>query len=240
MAIGAGLEASTDADVRIAVLDACPLDVRGLSEVMEEAGDLCLLGAASTPEEGLALLRRERVDLLILDVDLPRGSGLNLLRDIFSIYPRLAVMIYTRRDEAIFVERALQVGARGYLSKYAPFSEVIEAIRAVASGEYRLSPRFVSGILGRYLNGGKRGASERPLDALSHRELEVFELIGRGLTTQQIADHLKRSVKTIEAHRHRIREKLHVTDGRDLTRQAAHWILASQPHTSPEPSAASS
>ena len=159
---------------------------------------------------------------MLLDISLDDGNGLELARTLHAECPGINLLILSMHDESIYAERALRVGARGYIVKQEAPETVLDAIRTVLDGEVYLSPRMTSAFLRQIVtSGGERGRIG--VRQLSDRELEVFQLVGQGLATREIAERLHLSVKTVETHRSRIKGKLGLKSSSELTHHAVHW-----------------
>jgi DNA-binding NarL/FixJ family response regulator len=183
--------------------------------------DLEICAEAASAETGLQLARSARPDLAIVDLSLAEGTGLELIRTLREAVPNVLVLILSMHDEALFAERVLRAGARGYITKQAAIDGLIGAIRHVLSGGISVSEGLAQSVLGRI---GHRGtAPNGPLDRLTDRELEVFDLIGRGLSTAGIAEQIGVSVRTVDTYRSKIKAKLNLTDAADLIRFAVTW-----------------
>lgn len=207
---------------RVLIVDDHPLVREGLAARISAQPDLQVCGEASTIEEAVALLRTTHPELVIVDLALKEGSGLDLIKQARASTPSPKILVVSAYDESLFAERALRAGAQGYINKQELQGSVIDAIRAVLRDELYVSAEMV-----RRLATHAVGAEPivQGVGALSDRELQVFELIGRGHSTRQIAQQLKRSVHTIESHREKIRTKLNLCSGRELTQQAVRWVL---------------
>lgn len=207
---------------RIEVVDDHPLVREGLAARISVERDLEVCCSTADPQEALALFRADRPELVIVDLALKHGSGLDLIKTLVAADSTVKILVVSAYEEELFAERALRVGAHGYLNKQELQGTVIEAIRTVLSGRIYLSAAMAQRIANQVISG--RGAP-RGLDALSDRELQVFELIGRGCGTREIAEQLRISVHTIESHRENIRMKLGLRNGTELLRRAVLWTL---------------
>lgn len=216
-------EAAPSSRSRILIVDDHPLVREGLIARISAQPDLEVCGEASTIEEAVALISTTHPALMIVDLALKQGSGLDLIKQAGAAGPN--ILVVSAYDEALFAERALQAGARGYINKQELQGSVIEAVRAVLRGELYLSVEMARRLAARAL-GGK--AVVQGIEALSDRELQIFELIGRGKSTREIAQHLKRSMHTVESHRERIRSKLNLRSGSELTQHAVQWVIESR------------
>jgi DNA-binding NarL/FixJ family response regulator len=209
---------------RIAIVDDHPLVREGLAARISSQPDLEVCGEASNPEEALTLVRSVRPDLLILDLALQGGSGLEVIKKLTADAGGPKVLVVSAYEEEVFAERVLRAGALGYLNKQEVQGSVIQAIRAVLHGERYMSTRMAQRLASQAVSGGR---VSRGLEALSDREMQIFELIGRGAGTRAIAEQLHLSVHTIESHRENIRLKLNLRSGTELLRQAVLWTLES-------------
>jgi DNA-binding NarL/FixJ family response regulator len=165
---------------------------------------------------------RKSPDVAIVDISLKGGSGMELIRQIKSRAPRVAMIVLSMHDERIYAERAIRAGARGYVMKRESTRRIISAIREVLDGKLSLSEQVAAGFANRFVSG-KHSAGESPLQSLSDRELEVFNLMGRGLETRKIAGSLNVSIKTVQAYCARIKMKLNLSTATELLREAIRW-----------------
>lgn len=207
---------------RIMVVDDHAIVLHGLKELINNEADLEVALEAETAEQALEILEHDRPDLLVTDISLPGLSGLELIKKVVANYPDMPTLVLSMHDELVHGERAFRVGARGYLVKQEATEKVITAIRKILSGDVYLSERMQSVLLQKVR--GK--ASSQPMSVLSNltdREYEIFRLIGLGLGASEIAGKLNRSVKTIEAHRANLKQKLGLRNAHELNRFAANW-----------------
>ncbi len=209
---------------RILVVDDHPLVRAGLASLIRTESDLDVCGEAADSRSALQQIKSTRPDVAIVDLSLVGGSGLDLIERIKAHASSLPILALSMYDETLFAERALQAGARGYLNKQEPPSRVLKALRRVLAGKIYLSEAMTERLLLRASTTGDALPCS-PLARLSNREMEVFEMIGRGMSVGKIAGYLNLSVKTIETHRHKIKQKLGLPSSRDLYRQAMQWIM---------------
>jgi len=204
------------------IVDDHPLLVQGLTDLINAQPDMKVTG--TTPEWTVALsqFQKEKPDVVILDITLKNANGVEVLKNLRVHFPDLRVLMLSMHDESLYAMRALKAGAQGYIMKAAATEKVITAIRQILSGELYLSEEMSRRAMAT-LVGRKKETGGSPLEDLSDRELEVFTLIGEGLTTRQIADKLHLSVKTIETHRAHIKEKLNLKNSTELVQHAIHW-----------------
>jgi DNA-binding NarL/FixJ family response regulator len=218
------LSDSRSAKLRVLVVDDHDLVRFGTSRLIEAQPDLEVCGEAPDVSTALQLVRSTEPHLAIIDLSLKEGSGLDLVRELKQAFPSVLTIICSMHDETLYAPRALRAGARGYVSKQHAAQVLIDAIRHVLDGRVYLSPEMTGRMLERAA-GAARAETTSPLDALSDRELQVFELIGEGLTVREIAERLYISPKTIEFHRERIRNRLQFPNNAILTRHAIAWTL---------------
>jgi DNA-binding NarL/FixJ family response regulator len=206
---------------RILLVDDHPLTRHGMAQLIGLQRDLVVCGEAGNAEQALERVRALKPDLVLVDVTLPGKPGLEFIKDLATLYPEVLILVVSMHDETLYAERALRAGARGYLMKSAGGEELVEAIRHVFTGQVYLSQNLSAQILNS-LSGSRRGPPGI-LNVLSDRELEVFQLIGEGLTTNEIGSRLHISGKTVETHRLHIRDKLGLKTPPELTKYAVRW-----------------
>ena len=219
-------DSSTQADAaRLLIVDDHPLMRRGLAQLLSLEPDLAVHGQASSSAEALALLRAQPFELVIADVSLSGVSGLDLLKDIKTLWPKLPVLMLSMHDEMLYAERMLRAGARGYVSKQASADCILMAIRRVLNGQIYVSEEVSGRILGQLVNGETNAeGKDSVVNLLSNRELEVLQFIGRGRGTRDIAAEMHVSVKTVETYRAHIKEKLKLKTAPELMRFAVDWV----------------
>jgi DNA-binding NarL/FixJ family response regulator len=209
---------------RVLIVDDHPLFRLGLRAIIEQEQGLQVCGEAADAGEALRQLSAHEPDLVIVDVSLKKGHGLELVKQIRARDRRVKMLMCSMHDDELFAERAMHAGALGYVNKGESPETILGGIRAVLRGGVYLSAEISRRILTRSRRAAGATA-DRPGDSLSDRELAVFELIGRGLTTRAIAEHLYLSVKTVETYREHIKAKLGLKNGAELARHAAQWVL---------------
>lgn len=207
---------------RILMVDDHPIVREGMAQFLNLQEDLDLCCEAGSVEEALAAMADCDPALVIIDISLNGNSGLELIKTLRHRSPTLALLAISMHDESIFAERALRAGADGYLMKQESTGNILLAVRQVLAGEIYLSAAMHSRLSQRLL--APRGGAPSPIAGLSEREFEVLHLLGLGFGTRQIADKLNRSIKTIEAHRASLKEKLQLKSGVDLVRFAVQWL----------------
>ncbi len=209
---------------RVLIVDDHPLVCRGLSQLIAEEPGLEVVGHASECGEALRIVEQEMPTLVIIDISLKDSNGLELVKQVKARFPAVKMLVASMHDESLYAERSLRDGAMGYISKQENGDEMIAGIKRVLGGKVYLSGRVADRILHRVVDGEEK-LDRSPIDNLSDRELEVFELIGKGLTTRQIAKKLHLSPKTIETHREHIKVKLTLKNSNELVRHAVKWQL---------------
>jgi DNA-binding NarL/FixJ family response regulator len=193
----------------------------GLAQLIRAEDGLDVCGEAGNARDGLIAVGTLKPDLVVIDLTLPDKNGLELLKDIQAVHPGTLCLVLSMHDETMYGERALRAGARGYIMKEAAADHLITAARKVLSGGIYVSESMASRMMEQVIGNRAKTAS---IEALTDRELEVLEMIGRGLATKIIAGHLCISARTVEAHRAHIKEKLSITDGAALVRYAVQWV----------------
>jgi DNA-binding NarL/FixJ family response regulator len=196
---------------------------QGLAQLINNEPDLVACGEAEGAQQALELVSANPPDLVLVDISLPDKHGLELIKDIQVLHPGLAILVVSMHDESLYAERVLRAGARGYIMKQEGGKKMMQAIRTVLSGQIYVSEQMSAKIL--EIFSGRRSDSNRsPIEKLTDREFEVFQLIGQGKGTRQIAEALHLSVKTVEVHRLHIKVKLEMEDAPSLVRYAVRWV----------------
>jgi DNA-binding NarL/FixJ family response regulator len=208
---------------RLFLVEDHPVTREGFAQLINYQPDLEVCGQAGTAAKAKTGIDVFNPDLAIVDISLSESNGLELIKFLKSSHPGLPVLVLSTHDEGLYAQRALRAGARGYVMKQAPTSEVMKAIRTVLGGELYLSDTMRSRLVREHFDGPKRKRGVE-IDGLSDRELEIFELVGHGHTTRRIAAKLHLSVSTVETHRAHIKEKLRLTNAMDLVRRAVEWV----------------
>jgi DNA-binding NarL/FixJ family response regulator len=205
------------------IVDDHPLVRRGLAETITAEPDMEIVGEAADATEAVRLVEAVHPNIMIIDLSLKSGHGIDLIEQIKAKDDQIKMLVASMHDESLFAERVLRAGAVGYLSKQEPPEKIVEAIRQVIRGEIALSPRMANRLLHSVVGGEPLG--QNPIESLSNRELEVFDMIGQGMSTKQIAGKLHLSHKTIETHREKIKTKLNLSNANELARRAVQWVL---------------
>lgn len=206
---------------RVLLVDDHPLVRQGLATLIDQQPDLEVCGQAESAAEALRLVKSARPDVALVDLSLKGTSGLELLKDLKIRHPELPTIVVTMHAESLYAERVLRAGARGYVAKQEATEKVLTAIHRVLNGELYVSSETTERMLRRVVGGGTGPAT--PEELLSDRELQVFQFLGMGRATRQIAKELHLSIKTIETYRANIKKKLNLNDGLELLQHAVRW-----------------
>ena len=211
---------------RVFIVDDHPLVREGLTNLINSQSDLIVCGEAKDSSEAIDGITKEQPDVAIIDISLTNESGLELIKNLVKQFPQVAVVVLSMHDETLYAERALRAGARGYVMKHETSKSVLASIRRVIGGDIYVSERIVNRMALR-LTSARRRAGSSPVERLSDRELEIFQLLGQGRTPSEIARDLNLSLKTIQAYCARAKEKFGVTSLTELLRAAIRWDDAS-------------
>jgi DNA-binding NarL/FixJ family response regulator len=213
------------ASKKILLVDDHPITRQGLRMLIAQQPGLAVVGESDNAAQAMELAAKLKPDIAIVDIALRSANGIELTKNLKAHSPDLMILIVSMHDEELFAERALRAGARGYLMKHEASERVIEALEKIASGELYISDRVRARMLSRLVNN-RTGEVTSPVESLSDREMEVFQLIGNGYATRQIAERLNLSVKTIDSYREHLKLKLNLDSGADLVRYAIQWVKA--------------
>ena len=208
--------------IRIFIVDDHPIFRLGLRRILETESDLEVCGESDRIEGASEAIAAQQPALTLIDISLRDGHGLELVRRLKTERPTMPTLVVSMHDEKLYAERAVRAGAQGYLPKHASAEKMIAAIRQAIAGELVLSPDIARNLLRRTLH--RRPTEDSPLAGLSDRELEIFEMIGRGDSARSIAEKLNISVKTVETHRTNIRQKINLSSTNELVRFATTWV----------------
>jgi DNA-binding NarL/FixJ family response regulator len=209
--------------MRILLVDDHPMVRERLTEVIQREPDLTVCGEAEDRFLALELVAATQPHLVIVDLTLRGSPGMELIKDIHNQYPDLAVLVVSMHDEKVHAERVIRAGARGYITKQEATRKIMLAVRTVLDGNIYLSEKMAAQIAATAV-GRAQAKPNLPVNSLSDRELCVFEMIGQGRNTRQIADELHLDIRTVETYRARIKEKLNLKDANDLLQHAIHWV----------------
>ena len=208
---------------RVLLIDDHAILRQGLAQLINQEADMAVCGEAEEAPKGFEAVNTLKPDVAVVDISLKGGNGLELIKNIKASHPNLPILVLSMHDESLYAERALRAGGLGYIMKEEAAESVIAGIRKVLKGEIVLSDKMQAKLLHQLVSGRlKQGGSA--IDTLSDRELEVFRMIGEGRSTRQIAEDLHLSVRTVEAYREYIKEKLNLKNATELVQQAFQWV----------------
>jgi DNA-binding NarL/FixJ family response regulator len=210
------------AKARIMIVDDHVIVRQGIAQLVNREPDLDVRYEAGDADSAIAVLRAEPVDLAIVDISLPGTSGLELVKLMHAQQPELLILMMSMHDEALYSDRAFRAGAKGYVMKQEATERLLMAIRKILNGGVYVSDRMQTVMVQRFLSSGM-DQKVSFIDNLTDREFEILRMIGQGLTVSEIATKLGRSVKTVEAHRANLREKLGLKRAAELARFATQW-----------------
>lgn len=213
-----------NATATILIVDNCPVVRAGYVHVFQEKGNLICCGEAHGLADAMRLYHEQPADIVLSDITLDDGSGLELTHELLALNAAARILISSSFDDILYAERSLRAGARGYINKHESTDRILAAIHRVLEGQFYLSQGMTDRMLFRSV--GQSSELSAPLvDALSDREIQVFERIGRGQTTRSIAAQLYLSPKTIETYKENIKRKLHLQNATELTQHAVRWVM---------------
>jgi DNA-binding NarL/FixJ family response regulator len=215
---------------RVLIVDDHPIVRQGLKRMIETEADMEVCGEAATEAQARRAIRELMPDIVIVDLALQEGDGLELVRDVHAHHPDVPMLVLSMHDETIYAERLLAEGASGYIMKQAAADQLLNALRAVLRGE-----RYVSEQLAQTLGVRDDGDTADPVKRLSNRELQVLNLVGRGVSSRDIAAELGLSVKTVESHRQSIKRKLNLATNSQLLQYAMNWFNWRRGGNTPSP-----
>ena len=218
------MQETTEAQkIKVLLVEDHPLFRDQLTQLINRDLGMVVCGEADNIEQALTIIEKQRPDIAIVDITLRGSSGLELVKNLKVRDINIPVLVLSMHDESIYGERALRAGARGYITKYAASSEVMQAIRKVLDGEIYLSKGMTAQVLQRLADKGSP-AGAPVTELLTDRELEVFQLVGHGRNTHEIAQHLHLGEPTIDTYRARIKEKLRLKNSAELYHRATKWV----------------
>jgi DNA-binding NarL/FixJ family response regulator len=212
---------------RVLVVDDHVVVREGLAHLIQGEPDLVVCGEASSAEQALDVLAKAHPDLAIVDISLAGVDGIELIKNLKALRPDLRILVLSMHDESHYAERALRAGAKGYVMKREARDRIMEGIRAVNAGNIYVSERLQKSMLYQYLHGSPAGKAS-PIRRLSDRELEVLTLLGRGMSSRDIAERLHLSQKTVDSHRTHLKEKLGLKAAPELVRFAFEWVTSQE------------
>jgi len=209
---------------RVFLVDDHPLVREGLATLIRATPDLVVSGEAGQADEACLKLAEDVPDLAMIDLSLPGMGGIDLIKEVRERFPQLRVLVLSMHEENMYAERVLRAGAHGYIMKQAPGPKIIEAVRTVLRGDVYVSPAIAARMLKLIVDGDAGSGRRSSVEELSNRELQVFTCIGMGKATQEIANELHLSVKTIQTYREHIKRKLALRNATDLIHYASQWV----------------
>jgi DNA-binding NarL/FixJ family response regulator len=210
---------------RVILVEDHPMFREQLSQLINKETDMCVCGEADNIGDALKLLQSISADIVIVDLTLKGPSGLELLKDLKALQINVPVLVLSMHDELLYAERVLRAGARGYITKHETSNEVMAAIRKVLNGQVYLGSGMASRVLESF---STRPKTEKGVSLLTDRELEIFELIGRGRTSREISGCLHLGMSTVDTYRARIKAKLNLENASQLYHEAISWVSAGQ------------
>lgn len=213
---------------RVLIVDDHPIVRHGLRRMIDAEADLAVCAEASSEAEARAAISEHRPDVVIVDLSLEHGDGLDLVRDVAVRHPELPMLVLSMHDETLYAERLLAAGARGYIMKQAAADQLLVALRQVLAGRIYLSPALSR--LAHRLAGAATPEPADPVSRLSDRELQILSFIGRGWSSREAASALGLSVKTIESHRLSLKHKLNLETNAQLLQYAHQWYTEQKRH----------
>jgi DNA-binding NarL/FixJ family response regulator len=215
---------------KIFIVDDHPIVRQGLAQLINQEPDFTVCGEASDIPSAVKALQMHNPDVVIVDISLGQSSGIRLIEDIMPTNPAYQILVLSMHDESLYAERCFKAGARGYIMKQEPPEKVILAIKKLLNGELYISDQLSKKFLNRFVTK-QTDIETSPLESLSNRELEVFQLIGQGLRTRKIAEQLNLSVKTIETYIDHIKKKMNFDNSHVLILHAVQWVMSEgSPH----------
>jgi DNA-binding NarL/FixJ family response regulator len=214
-----------DKACRIFIVDDHPAVRQGVMAIVSHEPDMLICGEAGDVPDAMQQMATLMPDVAVIDISLKVGNGIDLVKRIKAEYPSVRMLVWSMFPDTLYAARALRAGALGYLNKSDSTEQLVDAIRMVAQGKIYLTEETSSRLLQERFSNPVREDGALSLDLLSDRELEVFKLIGEGLSTQQIAESIMLSISTVETYRQRIKAKLNINSNTELVRSAVQWLL---------------
>lgn len=207
---------------KIYLLDDHPIVIEGLRKIIDSQEDMQVVGSSEDAQTALQQIGKLKPDIIVLDITLKDRSGVDLIKKLRTQFPNSQVFVYSMHDENVYAERCLRAGAMGYLMKGESSGRLLQGLRQIISGSFF----FSASLLGSIVTGGapRSGSRGEPGRMLSDRQLEIFEMVGRGFSSHEVAEKLALSAKTVDAHKANIRQKLGLNSARELLMEAVRWV----------------
>jgi len=215
------MESPTPAKRKVFLVDDHPMVREHLAQLINREPDLEICGEAEDAADALSGIAQAQPDIAIVDISLKKSHGLELIKNVHAIQPELPILVLSMHDESLYAERVLRAGALGYMTKQEATRNVLTALRRVLDGQIYASEKIAARLMKKAVSGQ---AESSPTDALTDRELEVFQLLGKGLRSREIAQQLNISIKSVDTYRARIKDKLNVRNSTELLLQALQWV----------------
>ncbi|MEI9898462.1 MAG: response regulator transcription factor [Chthoniobacter sp.] len=216
------MKRSKSSKTRILLIEDHQIVRQGIVQLINQEADMEVCSEAGHANDGLAQIARDKPDVVIVDISLPGMNGIEFLKHLKAQHPNVAAVVLSMHDEALYAERALRAGAFAYVMKKESSDELLMAIRKAREGQFHVSETVGGNIFQKFI--GTKRPVESTIGRLSDRELEVFELLGRGRGSKEIATELHLSVKTVDTHRGRIKEKLSLHGSTEMIQRAVQWV----------------
>jgi DNA-binding NarL/FixJ family response regulator len=220
----AGKDCMGENSTRVLIVDDHSFVREGLKQLLSGLAEFTLVGEASNAAEAQAAANRSQPEVLVVDLALGHDDGIELIRWFRANHPDIRILVLSMQEEALYAERLLRLGVNGYVMKNAAGTDFLGALRKVARGQRHLSPAMGERLLAKAARSRNSGSDEDPVSGLTDRELEVFRMLGAGVSTREIAEKLALSMKTVDAHRRHMREKLNLRSTNELIRYATQWV----------------
>lgn len=208
---------------KILIVEDHPIFKMGMCELINQEKDLKVCGSAEDVSRARELIESEQPDLVVLDLSLKDSNGMELLKELNKYHKEIPVLVLSMHEESLHAERCLMAGAKGYVMKHETIESVIKAIRQIFAGKKYISQRVMESLLNKIGDPSSK-EQDSPVRSLTDRELEIFQLVGKGFSSSQIAEQLNLSVKTVGAHRERIKQKLGLKTSGEMVRYAVLWL----------------
>ncbi len=213
-------------NIKTVIIDDHSVVRDGVEQILSKTKDIDLIAKTESPDEVLKIASNQKLDVLIVDITLKGNiSGIDLIKAIKERYPQIKILVMSMHDEAFYGERSIKAGAKGYIMKDVASLKLVDAIHTIYNGDLFLSEELQKRIVSKLLHTSGDSKNTFSTELLSDREFEIYQLIGNGFSTKEIASKLNLSANTVESHRNRIKTKLKFKDSAELTKHAIQWII---------------